>query len=103
MIFRWLSIRLEMVGNFIIFFSALFAVISRESLDSGLVGLSITYALQITPILNWLVRMASDVETNIVAVERIKEYGEAHQEAAWENLDCKPPKDWPLKVILNKR
>jgi hypothetical protein len=34
---------------------------------------------QITQTLNWLVRMTSDVETNIVAVERIKEYGETEQ------------------------
>ncbi|GAA6077114.1 canalicular multispecific organic anion transporter 1, partial [Tachysurus ichikawai] len=42
---RWLAIRLESLGNLVVFFSALFAVISRDSLDSGLVGLSISYAL----------------------------------------------------------
>ena len=71
---RWLAVRLETVGNFIIFFAALFTVLQRESMDPGLAGLSISYALQITQTLNWLVRMTSDVETNIVAVERIKEY-----------------------------
>ncbi|CAG7831109.1 unnamed protein product [Allacma fusca] len=45
--------------------------------------------------LNWLVRMTSDVETNIVAVERIKEYGETPQEAEWEINERKPPKEWP--------
>ena len=65
---------METVGNFIIFFAALFTVLQRESMDPGLAGLSISYALQITQTLNWLVRMTSDVETNIVAVERIKEY-----------------------------
>lgn len=35
--------------------------------------------LQITQTLNWLVRMTSEVETNIVAVERIKEYAETEQ------------------------
>ena len=39
--------RLELVGNLVILFAALFAVISRDSIDSGLVGLSITYALQV--------------------------------------------------------
>lgn len=51
--------------------------------------------IQITQTLNWLVRMTSDVETNIVAVERIKEYGETTQEASWKNPDYTPPKDWP--------
>lgn len=91
---RWLAVRLEMVGNSIILFSAVFAVFSRDSMTPGFVGLSVSYALQITQTLNWLVRMTSDVETNIVAVERIKEYGETEQEAAWENNTPLPVK-WP--------
>lgn len=91
---RWLAIRLEMVGNLIILFAALFAVLSKDSLSPGLVGLSVSYALQVTQTLNWLVRMTSDVETNIVAVERIKEYGETKQEAAWENNQTLPV-NWP--------
>ena len=47
-IFRWLAIRLEFIGNLIIFFAAVFAVVSRNSLQSGLVGLSVTYALQVS-------------------------------------------------------
>uniref|UniRef100_A0A1B6EGY9 ABC-type glutathione-S-conjugate transporter n=1 Tax=Clastoptera arizonana TaxID=38151 RepID=A0A1B6EGY9_9HEMI len=93
---RWLAVRLETVGNLIIFFSSLFAVLSRDTTNAGLVGLSVSYALQITQTLNWLVRMTSDVETNIVAVERIKEYGETPQEAPWEKSPG-PPDDWPNK------
>ncbi|KAI7815048.1 ABC subfamily C member [Rhyzopertha dominica] len=91
---RWLAVRLEMIGNLIILFAALFAVIGKD-LVAGQIGLSITYALQITQTLNWLVRMTSDVETNIVAVERIKEYGEAPQEAPWEIPSKTPPASWP--------
>lgn len=43
---RWLAVRLEMIGNLIILFSALFAVLDKEQ-DPGLVGLSIAYALQV--------------------------------------------------------
>ncbi|XP_072401345.1 multidrug resistance-associated protein 1 isoform X11 [Diabrotica undecimpunctata] len=91
---RWLAVRLEMIGNLIIFFAALFAVLKKDQ-AAGLVGLSVTYSLQITQTLNWLVRMTSDVETNIVAVERIKEYGEAPQEAAWEIPSKKTSPSWP--------
>lgn len=38
--------------------------------------------LQITTYLNWLVRMSSEMETNIVAVERVKEYSEKEKEAS---------------------
>lgn len=39
--------------------------------------------------------MTSDVETNIVAVERIKEYGDTPQEAPWEIPGKSPPDAWP--------
>ena len=60
---RWLSIRLEMVANIIIFFTALFAVIYKDSLGPSQVGLIVTYALSTTQNLNWLVRCFSDLET----------------------------------------
>ncbi|XP_054850774.1 multidrug resistance-associated protein 1-like isoform X1 [Eublepharis macularius] len=92
---RWLAVRLEYVGNGIVLFAALFAVMARHSLSPGLVGLSILYALQITTYLNWLVRMSSEMETNIVAVERVKEYSEKEKEAEWTMKHAAPPSGWP--------
>uniref|UniRef100_A0A1Y1K326 ABC transporter domain-containing protein n=2 Tax=Photinus pyralis TaxID=7054 RepID=A0A1Y1K326_PHOPY len=39
--------------------------------------------------------MTSDIETNIVSVERIKEYGEIVQEAAWDTTKQIVPESWP--------
>jgi ATP-binding cassette subfamily C (CFTR/MRP) protein 1 len=83
-----------------VLFAGLFAVLGRETIDPGTAGLSISYALQITQTLNWLVRMTSEVETNAVAVERIKEYGETSQEAEWEIPERKPVPSWPDKGAI---
>jgi ABC-type multidrug transport system fused ATPase/permease subunit len=49
---------------------------------------------QITQTLNITVRNVSDLEANIVSIERIKEYTELGSEADWESVKP-PPKDWP--------
>ncbi|XP_042361797.1 multidrug resistance-associated protein 1 isoform X2 [Plectropomus leopardus] len=100
---RWLAVRLEFVGNCIVSFAALFAVIARESLSPGIMGLSISYALQLTASLTWLVRMSSDVETNIVAVERVKEYSDAEKEAEWKHEPSSVPQGWPTDGCIDFR
>ncbi|KAK5982031.1 hypothetical protein GCK32_019377, partial [Trichostrongylus colubriformis] len=49
----------------------------------------------ITVVLNLAVRQISKLETNIVSVERVKEYSNTASEAEWESPDGKPPKSWP--------
>ena len=45
---RWLSVRLETVGNLIILFTSLFAVLARGTIDAGDVGLALSYSLNVT-------------------------------------------------------
>ncbi|XP_009998357.1 PREDICTED: canalicular multispecific organic anion transporter 1 [Chaetura pelagica] len=93
---RWLAIRLEFVGSLMIFFSALLAVISKGTLEGGIVGLSVSSALNVTQTLNWLVRTSSELETNIVALERVHEYTKVKNEAPWVTAK-RPPHGWPSK------
>nr|XP_047130820.1 multidrug resistance-associated protein 1-like isoform X2 [Hydra vulgaris] len=92
---RWLALRLETFGHLITFFAALFCIIQQESLSPGLVGLSISYALQVTQTLNWLVRVSSELETNIVSVERVKEYIDLPSEGTQVILNSQLQNDWP--------
>ena len=51
--------------------------------------------------MNWMIRNVSDLESNIVSVERIKQYSEVANEAPWVNENSRPPKDWPTDGGVN--
>jgi ATP-binding cassette, subfamily C (CFTR/MRP), member 1 len=115
---RWLAVRLELVGATIILVTVLLAVTAliTTGVDAGLVGLVLSYALSTTGSLvsvpmnmryyhypfahksqNWLVRSASEVEQNIVSVERILHYVELPSEAPNEVPETKPADLWPSR------
>ncbi|KAG9326974.1 hypothetical protein KVV02_001924 [Mortierella alpina] len=91
---RWLQIRLETLGAFIVLAAALFAVLGRETLSSGNVGLALSYALSVTLDITWLVRSYCDLQNQLVAVERVDEYASKNPEAPAET-DVQLPENWP--------
>lgn len=95
---RWLAFRLEFLGSIIIFGAATLSIFKLRdgTLTAGMVGLSLSYALQITQSLNWIVRMTVEVESNIVSVERIKEYADLTSEAPWVIEEKRLTDGWPL-------
>ncbi|CAG2106436.1 unnamed protein product, partial [Medioppia subpectinata] len=92
---RWLTIRLELLSNCIVFLSVIFAVFNRYKLSPGIAGLAISYSLNITSVLIWFVKSASDLEINIVSVERCLEYTKTPIESESYNEVIKPSLDWP--------
>ena len=92
---RWLAMRVDFLGNLITLFACVFAILSRDSLSPGLVGLSILYSLNIATMLSWFVRFSSEFEANITSIERINEYCNTPHEAEWFIEETKPPKVWP--------
>lgn len=100
---RWLAVRLEFIGSVIILAAASFAVISvatGSGLTAGMVGLAMSYALQITTSLNWIVRQTVEVETNIVSVERVLEYARLPSEAPDRISKHKPKISWPAQGAI---
>ena len=93
---RWLAIRLSLIGSLLVFSSCIFGIVSlylQVHISSSVIGLMLVYSLTVTQTLNWMVRQSSEIETNIVCVERIKEYIDIPQEAPYI-LDSDPV-DWP--------
>ena len=96
---RWLAVRIEFIGSSVILIASTLAVtlVTRGGkMDAGLLGLMMSQALSTTQTLNWVVRSASEVEQNIVSVERVLSYSNTDSEAAYE-VDEKPPKEWPTQ------
>jgi len=101
---RWLAVRLEFIGSIVILAAAGFSIVSvtvGSGLSAGLIGLSMSYALQITQSLNWIVRQTVEVETNIVSVERVLEYSRLPSEAPEVLSKNRPPNSWPARGALS--
>ncbi|XP_062706758.1 ATP-binding cassette sub-family C member Sur isoform X3 [Aedes albopictus] len=101
---RWLGIALDYLGAIIVFVAILSALItaslSPESTSSSLIGLAINYALLVPIYLNWVVKLAAEMEMYIGAVERIQFYIDSSQERTRERnkRKYKPvPISWPQK------
>uniref|UniRef100_A0A4X2LXQ5 Multidrug resistance-associated protein 1-like n=1 Tax=Vombatus ursinus TaxID=29139 RepID=A0A4X2LXQ5_VOMUR len=96
---RWLSVRLKFLGDILVFFAALLAVLAGDAMDSTTVGLIISYALNITQSLNFWVRKTCEIETNAISIERVFEYTNIKKEAPWIKSN-RPPSHWPDKGIV---
>ena len=86
---------LSALGIAILLIASMIAVTFRESLDAGTVGLSLTYAAGITKELKKLTKETSKLASNIVSIERLKEYSNVSPEEPIEMSKNVPRDDWP--------
>ncbi|KAL8737135.1 MAG: hypothetical protein Q9181_001980 [Wetmoreana brouardii] len=92
---RWLAFRVDITGALVSFFAGVFIILRIKTIDAGAAGLSMTYAVQFSENILWLVRLYSVNEQNMNAVERVKEYMDIEQEAQPIKPDARPPGNWP--------
>uniref|UniRef100_A0A8C2J7D8 ABC-type glutathione-S-conjugate transporter n=1 Tax=Cyprinus carpio TaxID=7962 RepID=A0A8C2J7D8_CYPCA len=97
---RWLGVNLEFLGNGIVLAASILSVMAKGTLSPGMVGLAVSHSLQVTGFLSWIVRSWTDVENNIVSVERVKEYADTPKEAAWSIEGSSLPPSWPQKGTI---
>uniref|UniRef100_A0A0G4FPB0 Uncharacterized protein n=1 Tax=Chromera velia CCMP2878 TaxID=1169474 RepID=A0A0G4FPB0_9ALVE len=94
---RWLGIRLEFLGNLTTTTCAALCILVGRGNTPGDAALAITYALSVTRVLNWMTRQMSELEMNVVSVERIREYAERapREREGGEPGSVRP--EWPEK------
>ncbi|KAK6362145.1 hypothetical protein TWF730_005842 [Orbilia blumenaviensis] len=100
---RWLSWRVDVAGSLVSFFAGLFVIWNVGTIDAGLAGLSLTYAISFNDNVLWVVRLYAMNEQNMNSVERLKEYLEIEQEAPEIIPENRPSSDWPSKGALSFR
>lgn len=99
---RWLSVRLDAIGNCLVFVTGILVVTSRFSVNPSIGGLVLSYILGIVQMIQFTVRQLAEVENNMNATERIHYYATSLDEEA--PLKLKDIRDsWPEKgeIILN--
>ncbi|KAL7949002.1 P-loop containing nucleoside triphosphate hydrolase protein [Trichoderma barbatum] len=93
---RWLSLRLDLIGNLLVFTVGILVVTSRFSVNPSIGGLVLSYILSIVQMLQFSIRQLAEVENGMNAVERLRHYGsELEEEAPLHTVDVR--ESWPEK------
>ncbi|KAG0238628.1 hypothetical protein BGW42_004390 [Actinomortierella wolfii] len=91
---RWLHIRLEFLAALIMVITALLAVYGKGTLSAGMAGLALTHTQYLAYNIIWLLRSYCDLQTELVAVERILDYSRRPTEAP-AVTGIRLPDQWP--------
>ena len=88
---RWLGIRFAMIGAVFTFIVASFAVYS-PGVSASLAGLALSFSLEFTQSVFWVLRRYADVEMDMNSLERISEFCAVPAERSDGEI---PPAHWP--------
>lgn len=95
---RWLNILLAFLGNLVVLSAGLLCVLC-PNISPGMAAIGITSALTVTNTLSLLVRSSSDLESNIVSIERLVDYTGLPQESSWHAQETgSKPNQWTLQA-----
>ncbi|XP_017202461.1 ATP-binding cassette sub-family C member 5 isoform X2 [Oryctolagus cuniculus] len=93
---RWLAVRLDLISIALITTTGLMIVLMHGQIPPAYAGLAISYAVQLTGLFQFTVRLASETEARFTSVERINHYIKTLSLEAPARIKNKaPPADWP--------
>lgn len=93
---RWLSVRLDAVGNALVFTTGILVITSRFSVPPSIGGLVLSYILATVQMIQFTVRQLAEVENGMNSVERLRYYGtQLEEEAPLHTIEVRP--SWPEK------
>lgn len=91
---RWLSTRLDMIGNILVLTTGILVVTNNFNVNPSISGLVLSYILAIVQMIQFTVRQLAEVENNMNATERLHFYGsQLEQEAPLKLKEV--PDSWP--------
>ena len=93
---RWLSVRLDAIGNLLVFTTGILVVTSRFNVPPSIGGLVLAYILAIVQMIQFTVRQLAEVENAMVSTERLYYYGTELDEEPPLHLK-NVPESWPQK------
>lgn len=99
---RWLSTRLDIIGNILVFVTGILVVTSRFNVSPSIAGLVLSYILAIVQMIQFTVRQLAEVENGMNATERLNYYGtELEEEAPLHTIEVR--KSWPEsgEIVFN--
>ncbi|XP_045930955.1 multidrug resistance-associated protein 5 isoform X1 [Micropterus dolomieu] len=98
---RWLAVRLDVISVGLISITALMMVLMHGQIPPAYAGLAISYAVQLTGLFQFTVRLASETEARFTSVERIHHYIQSLSQEAPARVEGRaPPADWPQQGEL---
>uniref|UniRef100_A0A669B606 Si:ch211-221f10.2 n=1 Tax=Oreochromis niloticus TaxID=8128 RepID=A0A669B606_ORENI len=93
---RWLAIRLDLISISLITAVALLIVFMHNQIPPAYAGLAISYAVQLTGLFQFTMRLLTETEARFTSVERINHYIKVTSEAPRQSPEAaQPAPSWP--------
>ncbi|KAI1884962.1 hypothetical protein AGOR_G00215300 [Albula goreensis] len=94
---RWLAVRLDLISIVLVTTTALLIVLLHGQIPPAYAGLAISYAIQLTGLFQFTVRLLSETEARFTSVERINHYIKTLETEAPRHISgpSSPDSCWP--------